>query len=992
MADEARTRLERWEWVALGVVLVLDLVLARRVFGAGFMADNDFITHVAWTQYLVEEHWPATHAVFGWNPHHGTGLPFLLYNTPPGLVLASAALCLIPGVGPVGGVKGVLLAGWLATPLLAFGFARSFRERPATFPVLAAVFVSLFSSELFGLEFFFKNGMANAAMGIPLMLAVWWSFRVALRDGIGRARWMLLLSGVLYGLLIATHVTSAYMAAIGVVALAVVGSQDQAGERIARGAAVGLVGLVTSAWWWWPSLALVDHAPAAFTWIRSPSSTLWAIADGSLWSSYPVGFFERFVAHSKVGIIVTLMAAVGALTALRQRHALSGLVVVASLGLWFALGPAAAGPLSGAPLYENLLWYRFITLLSAATLILAAYGSAVLIEAPSKRLRLGSRIGLASALLAALVVIVGRSSAIRVSTDYPAESQEFTELVGWMNEHAERPGRIYSEFPRDLDDAISVNHSRHMLPLETGLDEAAVWIYENNHAGQHLMARGLLWDNARPMLWLAERYDVRTFVAYSPGLKHVLDDDPRWRLGWSRGQTSAYQATTGVASLVEAELPVALSHREESALPGGGYRYALRVNTEAERLTVKVNYSPFWQASVQGSALATEPSADGLLELTLPPGTEHDVELEWTLVPQQRQGWLASLLGGLLLVLGSSALRGDRLIPSALPPATLPALLGATAVLIGVRGLGGPSDDIHTGLRDGMAVTRGLDTLNVGSYSDLNNGQLLFLLPDAWSERQLDSDQPARQPLTDGMAVIASAPEAGLAQLTVEGRLLDDEASPHLRLFSGRTGDLLCEVPLELGTPKELPAECINGAPRVERMPGRALGIGFSTPSALVVDQIHLTQDSVAVHGESLRNQLDDGGADAHYFVGLDGVYAHNGALLTVPVNADSSPVSVDRSVPLVHGQRYELWALMACAEPELAGLRASMRFTVDGSEVGQTDGVDAHPGLLGVTPMWVRIGETTGDPHSTLEVTFTSESEDNAWADLDAVLFTPVN
>ncbi|MGD0528688.1 MAG: hypothetical protein ABSE49_26365, partial [Polyangiaceae bacterium] len=97
-AGRALARLWTDERVFFVALTLFNLFLARRTFGGGIWADNDSVCHYAYVRHLLEEILPATGTFLGWTPKYDLGAPFLLYNTPPGLYLVTAALVRVTGM------------------------------------------------------------------------------------------------------------------------------------------------------------------------------------------------------------------------------------------------------------------------------------------------------------------------------------------------------------------------------------------------------------------------------------------------------------------------------------------------------------------------------------------------------------------------------------------------------------------------------------------------------------------------------------------------------------------------------------------------------------------------------------------------------------------------------------------------------------------------------------------------------------------------------
>src|SRR5262249_53065167 len=145
----------------------------------------------------------------------------------------------------------------------------------------------------------------------------------------------------------------------------------------------------------------------------------------------------------------------------------------------------------------------------------------------------------------------------------------------------------------------SVNYPREMLPVETGFDEAAGWVYENNPAGQALLRKGPYWYNAIPIVELADRYDIQYIVAASAPLVVALANDPRWSRVLETADLVLYEANRR-PSFVEANGRDARV-LERAYVWGGGYKIRIAATAPAgdptaSNVLVKTNYSPAWRA------------------------------------------------------------------------------------------------------------------------------------------------------------------------------------------------------------------------------------------------------------------------------------------------------------------------------------------------------------------------------------------------------------
>ena len=993
----ARAALRRaWndERVFLALLTLFNLFLARRTFGAGIWADNDSVCHYAYVRHLLEDILPATGTFFGWTPKYDLGAPFLLYNTPPGLYVVTATLARLTGLSALAALKAVMMAAFLAVPVVGARLARTFEDEPRDLPKLVALALSLFSSELFGLEFFFKNGMLNAAFALPLLLATLLFYRRGQREGGPRALVGTALAGVLFAATLLTHLLSGYMLGVALGAFAIAEGPRRLGRSLVQTAAVVGLGFALSAFWLVPSLRFAASEDAAFTWIRRASDTLPALVDGTLLSSYPVGFYPRFVQFSNAGLVAVVCSAFALWRAVRLRRwpvlACFAMLLVALL---VTLGPRPSFGMGILPMYDRLLWYRFCTLLELAVLLTAGWGAWQLWEL---RGRFGTVVawGLVLGTLWSAQVMTRRAVHIETAERYPGFVQDVDRISSWLVEHGKPGGRVFSEFlGQGALDAASVNYPRHMIPIQSGFAEAGGWIYENDPAAQRLLRNGLLWYDAFPIIALAPRYDVQYVVAGSPGLVRALAQDPRWRLALATPHLSLYEAVGREPSLVEAR---GWRARVSSAryLRGGGYEYVIDAAPLADErdreLTVKTSWSPSWRARAGDTELAVGQSPEGLLRITLPEGAA-TITLTWDIGELRARGDRFSL-GGLgaaaaLLLLGTLGAR-RRLV--ALPDLVWQvAGCGGAAVglvVLAARAHAIDPDVVGFGIRGGMNVTYDAKDLRVGAFDDAEEARAAHVSPAAWGPRSLVGGEPARVLWTaDSPAAVLALSPVGPNRVVVRG--VASTPGLVLELRDRVRGNEVCHVAATLGAAVELPAACVRDG-EVEG-PGVPRDLVLRAPGRLTVTEIELQDDVVIVEGEQLHNALDDGGYEAFYTYGPADQPASNGVAM-VPHRTLDGPVALDRRIDLP-GASYEVWLLTHTASERLRPGRSRLLVESDGLVVAD---VDPRPR----TPLpfwddrlhveWVRAGRLSGGARRLVRVTLHG---DGTMGDLDTLAFVPI-
>jgi hypothetical protein len=980
---------ERLFFVAL---TLFNLFLARRTFGDGVWADNDSVCHYAYVRHLLEDILPATGTFFGWTPRYDLGAPFLLYNTPPGLYLAAAVLARITGLGALAALKTVMVTAFLAVPIVGARLARTFEEEPRDLPKFVALALSLFSSELFGLDFFFKNGMLNAAFALPFFLATLLFHRRAQREVGPRTLLWTAIAGAFFATTLLVHLLSAYMLGVALGALAIAEGPRRLGRSLVQTAMVVALGLALSAFWLVPSLRFAASEDAAYTWIRRARDTLPALVDGTLLSSYPVGFDPRFVQFSSAGLVAVVCSAFALWRAVRlRRWPVLACFAILLVALLVTLGPRPSFGLWILPGYDRLLWYRFCTLLELSVLLTAGWGAWQLWES---RGRLGTVAtwGLVVGALWAAQVMTKRAVHVETTESYPGFVADVDRVSGWLVEHGKPGGRVFSEFlGQGALDAASVNYPRHMIPLQSGLAEAGGWVYENDPAAQALLKNGLLWYDAFPIIALAPRYDVQYVVAGSPSLVRALAEDPRWRLALATAHLSLFEAVDREPSLVEArgwEAHV----RSARYLRGGGYEYVIDAAPVAagpdRELTVKTSWSPAWRARAGERGVEIRESPEGLLRVALPDAAT-TITVTWDILDLRAQGDRISLGGlvvaGALLVLGTRR----RLLP--LPDVALQGIgCGGAAValvVLALRGHGIDPEVVGFGIRGGMDVTYDTKDLRVGAFDDAEPPRAAHVSLAAWGPRTLVGGQPTRAlSVPEAPAAVLSLSPVGPNHLVVRGVAPTPDLVLELR--EPAQGTPVCRVAAKLGEAVDLPAACVqDGA--VEG-PGVPRELVLQAAGPLTVGEIALQNDVVIVEGEQMHNVLDDGGYEAFYRYGPADQPASNGVAM-VPHRTLDGPVALDRRVDLPHAA-YEAWLLTHTVSERLHPGRSRLLVESDGVAVAD---VDPRPR----TPLpfwddrlhveWVRAGRLQGGGIRLVRVTLHG---DGTMGDLDTLAFVPVD
>ncbi len=941
----------------------------------------------------------------GFTPRFDLGTPFLLYNTPPGLYVASALVTALTGASALNALKAVVVAAFLCVPLLGASLAGTLEDRPRDLPKFVGLALSLFTSELYGLEFSFKNGMLNPAFALPFALATLVCFRRAQRDGSSRSLRWIALASVAFAATTFVHLLTTYMLVATLGCFVFAAGLRSAGRSVVHAVAVVAIGCGLAAFWLIPSLPFASRGDAAYTWMRRPQDTLSAVVDGSLFSSYPVAFYPRFVARSAAGVVASACAAVGIVLAVVRRNAAVGsCALTALLALGVALGPSRSFGVSLLPLYDRLLWYRFVTLLTVMTLIVAGWGAWRLWE-----LRGRARCVVVAALVGgavwAAIVVVQRAARIETVQAYAPFVADVDAVSDWLREHGDRRGRVFSEFlGQNVPEAPGVNYPRHMIPVLSGFGEAAGWVYENSEWAQYLLRLGPFWFDPFPVIELADRFDVSYVVACSPNFVRALSLDPRWKVALATKHATLFEAVAREPSLASA--PGWDATVEHEGHTGGGYGYTIRVapragERHARELLVKTGWSTAWSARGDDGDLPVRRTDDALVAIDLPAdASATTITLTWDIGGLRRRGSRVSLIAlfGVVALLGVARLdRGAPLLRRRFPVEPLGVGLGLAALAaLFLRPRPVEDQPVGFGVRGGLATTFDTQRARVGAFDDAEANRLVRVLEGAWGQRALRGGSVARALVgaDRAAAAIALAP-IGPQRVTIRGTLDDAAAAPEgagdgapigLVVRDPRNGEALCRAEARLGEEVVLPEGCARGGARGG--PGLSRTLSFETRGTLVASAIEVNSGIVVVEGESMHNALDDGGYDALYTYGPPDEFPSNGVFFRARV-AYGMPIALDRDVELP-SPRYDVWVLGRVAPGDAARIRIEM----EGRLVGDTDlsaGADPAASNDRSRWRWLPVGRAEGGGVRRLRATLhTSEPRSFGTADVDALAFVP--
>ncbi|HEX4514053.1 MAG TPA: hypothetical protein VH054_10965, partial [Polyangiaceae bacterium] len=603
---------------------------------------------------------------------------------------------------------------------------------------------------------------------------------------------------------------------------------------------------------------------------------------------------------------------------------------------------------------------------------------------------LGVAAGLAIYVLTTRAVKVATAS---TRTQFVASTDE---IAGWLRDHGDRRGRVFSEFLGSNGVAIvSVNYARHMIPILSGFDEVAGWIYENNLASQSLMRTGPFWFDAVPMIDEAERFDVKYVVAGSPQLVHVLARDPRWREVHATPDLVLYERVGFEPSLASGDGLIA-TVVNAAYERGGGYVYYVDVVQDAagpRTLVVKTNDSPAWDVRVDGVSVAHHPNEEGLVLVDLPsgpPGTRH-VRLHWTIDEWRRRGRIATiaaviacvllvLLGRLKRRVSLPAIWMERVGRFALIVAAIVQLVRARSFDESIGGYG---------VAGGMTAVRDLSTADVGAYYDAQAEQPNHVLEGAWSARSVSTGVAMRTLYGD--APMAALTLGSRNRVVVRTAAPADDREHVLTLSYEDRNETACAVAMRFDTPVDLPPACVAG---------EAAGLGHhriarvSDAAGVAIRSIEVQSDIRYVEAEAFHNTVFDGGCEAFYTMGASIDYFPTNGVMITAAPAYHCPIDMLADVDL-EPRWYVVWVLAHAFHPRFRMTRGDLEVVVGTASAGVFDGVST--GVFNFWDSegafeWVRVGEVAASGGRT-PIVLHLRRKLNAIAssiDFDAFAFVP--
>ncbi|MFO0734524.1 MAG: hypothetical protein U0270_01530 [Labilithrix sp.] len=1004
-----------WSWLLyvwrrdslfLALLLAFELFCARHTFDGGIWADNDSVCHYAYLRHLLEEIYPQTGTFLAYSPRFDLGVPFLLYNTPPGTYVLSGIVTTVLHVTALTGLKITVTAGFLSVPVLGYFIAKTFDDAPPDSPKFVAMVLGLLSSELWGLEFFFRNGMLNPALGVPFLLATLYFFRRTQTSPFPQALRHIAFGGFFFACTACTHLLSTYMLSIALGAFVLGRRLKDWGHDVLRLGGLLCVGGALAGFWLVPSAAFAAKEDAAYTWLRRPTDLVASFLDGSLLSSCFYGFFPSFVNISNVGIVTVAMGLLGILIGVIARRHIAPRVAlfVFVLGFWIMVGPTWSFLIKWLPGYERLLWYRFVTLAQLGWFMLAGFGAAYVADL-DKRFAPYNRLLLAAGFGWAVLSLGGRADKIETATHYPEFTTDLDQIVAWLKEHGDRRGRVYDEF---LGQAViqppSVNYPRHMTPTLSGFDEVSGWIYENNIASQVLMKKGAFWFSPFPMIEEAPRYNVKYIVAGSPHFVRALSLDPRWRSVLGQRNLVLFENTAYDPTLAEGRGFVAKTWTQRY-LRGGGYQYDFELGkadvatgvTADRPFVVKVGYLPYFTVTADDVIVPTRPSADGLLEVDLPAGAmPARLRCVWDVTPLRLRGNMISLagIGIAVLLVAASFVKKIDVMKRASRPLALVGIAAAGLAVVGafVRDRNVDLSPIGFGVRGGIVPFLDPHRLKVGIYDDERASGIVHTVTAAWGPRITAGREPARRlEHPEGAALVIALTPNRASSLVITG---EPPSAPVELELSAPGGATMCRLSGRVGAPIALPKACAAPDPHDASgaLPGATRTVTVKSESPLVVTSVAVDSSIRVIEAESLTNSHRDSGYEAFYSFGPAESFPSNGLLMITDVKKNE-PVDLGAEPGFQPG-RYDVWLLHRTYHPRFDNTRAEVIVLFNDKPVGSASGNSRIPHDFwerDAVYEWMPIGPAEVQERSTLKLRIVHREDTVAGiADIDSVALVP--
>jgi hypothetical protein len=339
-------------------------------------SNNDDATHFLLIQRASEALANGENVLDHWVPQLELGFPWFIYYQPlPALLVVSLHRALLGLVDLLTVFNAVRYALMVGLPLTVFWSLRRMGVATAGAAMAAAVSPLLSGDFRYGFDYdsYIWRGFGMftqlAAMHLSFAtVAVAW---VAMRS---RQRRDVIRLALVLAALVLTHLIYAYMTAItlGLIALVGAGSRMEITRRVGRLAIAGVPAAALSAWLWLPFIAQPAFLgatpylqPAKYDSYGAPTILGW-LATGDL------------LDHGRLPVITALLG-LGILAAALEWRAPIARTALALFAVWLVLyfgRPTLGGLVDLFPMHEGLLLHRFIGSVELFAIVLIGIGAA----------------------------------------------------------------------------------------------------------------------------------------------------------------------------------------------------------------------------------------------------------------------------------------------------------------------------------------------------------------------------------------------------------------------------------------------------------------------------------------------------------------------------------------------------------------------------------------------------------------------------------------
>lgn len=639
----------RWTGTAMGLWITRHGLVAEAPAGAdiyGHVVRTDFALHELFLHGRLD----------GWFPGFGSGYRLFAVNG-PGLAIA-AGMVRVASLGTVDTARSFALLGAVSIAALPWAVARLSRELGATRLAAAvhgllALFVSFYAGG--GLAGLYGPGLIAQSIALPLQIVTLALVIRAVRHGGRRPIATAALSVAMLALLHPISIlVLALFAPLGV-------GREWFGAPVRRlvcGAAVAAWAMALAGFWLVPAMQFAELRGVVTSWLIPPLPTrLGEVVRGDV-------LLPRAVAFAVVAAaLVTVVQALVKPSRWRRFHPF--LAAMAFL--------TAAHLAVGHGIEPHELMVQFPTRGLALAAILALQPLAELIGdgvSLVRRRRLATQgqaivPALAAVGLALCVpwqldgLLDPRQVATPPSVSLEQAAVELERLVPPM-------GRHLLVIPAPTTSVGTDNPSR-WLTVASGTNSAHLYFWEatrENTAGvlaADLLGRVEPADALETLRRTGVTHVVTTDIEQAPALLEVEGFHPIWTDGGvTIHEVLPAAGRPSPAALLQPAAAEPLAFTLAAApMQQEAERLAWEVETDVDLAAVAaVAYDPDWKATIDGRPVATERSAEGLVQLDLPAG-DHQVTLRFTGARADPLG-LALTLVGLLTVLALRRPSGGR--------------------------------------------------------------------------------------------------------------------------------------------------------------------------------------------------------------------------------------------------------------------------------------------------------------------------------------------